>query len=364
MKSRYVQILAPLGGVIFATLVRHSLQPYIGPLFPFFSYFLVIIVCALYGGAIPGSIALFGGYLAGSYFFVSPETSIFPRTTMEWFGAAFYFVNGAVTVILAERQRLARLEARDHAARSEASERALQASIQEIEILNRRLQRAMSETHHRVKNNLQVISAMVDMQTMQESESVPKHELTMIANNIRGLAAIHDLLTEQSTSGGEVDYITVDQAFEKLIPMLQGIACGRPLLYNAGGIRMPSRQGAALIVAVNELVSNAVKHGAGAIEVGLVADDGTGRLTVSDSGRGFPTGFSPSDSGAGLNLVSQLIRWDLRGEIAYQNGLDGGANVVVTFPLAGHPEHELANNGVATKKVENEDSHLALARSF
>src|SRR5258708_31048914 len=203
-QSRSVQILAPLAGVAIATIIRFWFHPYVGQLFPFFSYFLVVILCALYGGAVPGAIALFSGYLAGTYYFVMPTGAFLPESPNDLFGTAFYFINGSVMIILAERQRTARIQAKEQAARSEASEHALQESIQEVEILNQRLQRAMSETHHRVKNNLQVISAMVDMQTMQEADTVPKHELTMIANHIRGLAAIHALLTQQSRTGGAV----------------------------------------------------------------------------------------------------------------------------------------------------------------
>src|SRR5437867_10471635 len=127
-QTRSVQVLAPLAGVLIATLIRFWFHPYLGPLFPFFSYFLVVILCALYGGVLPGAIALFAGYLAGSYFFVIPTGYLLPQSITDLFGTAFYFVNGSLMVILAERQRTARMEARDHAARSEASERALQES--------------------------------------------------------------------------------------------------------------------------------------------------------------------------------------------------------------------------------------------
>src|SRR3989442_5871643 len=138
-----VQILAPLAGVAIATLIRYWFQPYLGPLFPFFSYFLVVIVCALYWGVLPGAIALFAGYLAGTYFFVAPTISLLPEKITDLFGTAFYFLNGAATVILAEKQRTARLEAKEQAAWSEASEQKLQESLHEIEILNGRVQRAM-----------------------------------------------------------------------------------------------------------------------------------------------------------------------------------------------------------------------------
>jgi two-component sensor histidine kinase len=57
---------------------------------------------------------------------------------------------------------------------------------------------------------------------------------------------------------------------------------------------------------------------------------------VRDDGPGFPTGFDPaSDAHTGLDLISNLIGWDLGGQARYENHPQGGAQVVVTFPLAG-----------------------------
>ena len=53
-------------------------------------------------------------------------------------------------------------------------EAALQRNQAKIEDLNARLQRAMTETHHRVKNNLQVVAAMIDMQMMEYGDTIPR----------------------------------------------------------------------------------------------------------------------------------------------------------------------------------------------
>src|SRR5438128_1963476 len=68
-------------------------------------------------------------------------------------------------------------------------------SQRNVEGLNVRLQRAMQETHHRGKNNLQVISALVDTQILRSGDQVPVSELRRLTNHVRALANIHDLLT-------------------------------------------------------------------------------------------------------------------------------------------------------------------------
>src|SRR5262249_16595783 len=78
------------------------------------------------------------------------------------------------------------------------------ASQAQIEQLNARLQRSVRETHHRVKNNLQVISAMLDMQKMQYHDMVPVSEVERVCSHIRALATIHDLLTQQTRDETEV----------------------------------------------------------------------------------------------------------------------------------------------------------------
>jgi GAF domain-containing protein len=73
------------------------------------------------------------------------------------------------------------------------AEEALRRHQVEIETLNARLQRAMQETHHRVKNNLQVIAALVEMQGHGGSP-LGEPGIRRINTHIRALATIHDLL--------------------------------------------------------------------------------------------------------------------------------------------------------------------------
>jgi len=98
---------------------------------------------------------------------------------------------------------------------------------------------------------------------------------------------------------------------------------------------LPMNQSTALSLLVSELVSNAFKHGAGDLTVTLAHSERGGRLTVSDRGKGFPADFDARESAnTGLELIMSMARHDLRGDVQFTNRAEGGACVVVTFPLA------------------------------
>lgn len=206
--------------------------------------------------------------------------------------------------------------------------------LAEIETLNHRLRRAMQETHHRVKNNLQVIAAMVDLQVMEDHEQVPLSELRRLNMHIRALAAIHDLLTLDGKRDPLLGVMSAREGIEKTLAMLEAMSSGKRFVRHLQEIDVPLRQGASLAILVNELVMNAVKHGCNLVEVTLTCSEGRARLEVSDDGPGFPPGFDAATAAnTGLDLVENVARWDLGGETSYENRTAGGARVVVQFSL-------------------------------
>ena len=73
----------------------------------------------------------------------------------------------------------------------------------EIETLNARLQRSVQATHHRVKNNMQIMAALVDIQVDAGDTEVPVAVIMRIGQHARALAALHDLLTEETKTDAE-----------------------------------------------------------------------------------------------------------------------------------------------------------------
>lgn len=207
--------------------------------------------------------------------------------------------------------------------------------LQEIESLNMRLQRSIQATHHRVKNNLQIIAALVDIQTDSESSTVPLAAMTRIGQHTRSLAAIHDLLTQETKTDAETNTISARAIMEKLLPLLQATTGGKRLDYQVEDFPLPAKDVSSLTLLVTELISNAVKHGRSTIELRLRVQDSRASLEVCDDGPGFPVDFDwRRAANTGLYLIDSTCRHDLRGTISYENRPEGGASVIAHFPVS------------------------------
>jgi len=204
----------------------------------------------------------------------------------------------------------------------------------EIEELNAQLRRSMTETHHRVKNNLQIIAAMIDMQVLAGEQTLPTAEFVRLGQQVRTLAVVHDLLTAQAKRDGEAHSISARTMLEKLLVLLQSAAGERRIRATIEEAELSARQGTGLALLTNELVSNALKHGVGEVDVTFTAHDGRATLQVCDDGPGFPPDFDiASLETTGLGLVEGLSRRDLGGTARYENRPQGGAKVIITMPL-------------------------------
>lgn len=207
-------------------------------------------------------------------------------------------------------------------------------ATEQIEALNERLRGAMKETHHRVKNNLQLISSLVDMQVSEGKPSVSIEELKRLRTHINTLSKIHDLLTISARDGGETESLSTRAALLKLIDLVRETIGGRSLTYHFDDVSLATRQITSLTVIANEMLSNAFKHSRGDVEIRLEVEGDQVCLEVNDSGAGFPPDFDPvKEANTGIELIESLSRWDLRGETTYSNRPGGGAQVTVVFPV-------------------------------
>jgi len=208
----------------------------------------------------------------------------------------------------------------------------------EIETLNVRLQRSIQATHHRVKNNLQIISALVDIQIDDADSMVPVTVIARIGQHTRALAAIHDLLTEETKTNAETDFISSKAMMDKLMPLLQATIGSRQICSHTDDFPLSIRKGASLALLVSEVVSNAVKHARHDIEITLAVQEDRALLEVCDDGPGFPPDFDWREAAnTGLSLIDSTGRHDLHGIISYRNRPSGGASVTVDFPMLASP---------------------------
>lgn len=243
--------------------------------------------------------------------------------------------------IAALQQKASALEA--EIARRVEVEVELERKIQEVEDLNAHLKRAVLETHHRVKNNLQATAAMIEMQAMahRKANAVPVHELVRLQRHVHTLAVVHDLLTVEFKESDRVQYVSAKAALDRLLPLMAQSSSGLELSYEVEAVKIPSNMCIALSLVISELVGNALKHGRSKALVRFGAQGSTATLEVCDDGPGFPDGFDiQTSANTGLSLVDSLVSTDLQGNIFFARSDNDGGSVRVTFQI---PAQELVN---------------------
>lgn len=203
-----------------------------------------------------------------------------------------------------------------------------------IEELNTQLQDAMTEIHHRVKNNLQIIAALLDLQIMEheDAQALPLTEAQRLAEQIRTLSIVHDILTLQMRDDNPNAKISMQVLFDRLLPNLAKVAGHEAFDCRIGDVSVSIKQATSLALIAAELISNALKHGQGRVEVTLETEFQTNVLEVCDDGPGFPADFDPVKSAnTGLMLINNLVRHDLGGTVQFENAA-AGARVRISFP--------------------------------
>ncbi|HOP41058.1 MAG TPA: PAS domain S-box protein, partial [Geobacteraceae bacterium] len=208
------------------------------------------------------------------------------------------------------------------------AEERVQAALAEKEVL-------LKEVHHRVKNNLQIISSLLDLQSDYIHEGESRRYITESQDRIRSMALVH----EQLYKSDDLSLIDFARYVNDLVTHL-----GNSLLGNRGSVatevdvrnvELGIDEAIPCGLIINELVSNALEHafsdgGTGIIRIcGTMDEEGNVRLSVSDNGKGFPPGFDFSASESlGLQIVS-LLAHQLFGTIEIQG--DAGVSATLLF---------------------------------
>ena len=210
------------------------------------------------------------------------------------------------------------------------------------EILNMRLHRAMQESHHRIKNNLQVVSALVELQMDDVGTPEAGAHLKRINQHINVLAAIHDLLTQQVMINAGGDYLSTQVMLGKLLPMLEATSGGRSIKREIADFLLPTEKAGALSLLVSECISNAVKHSKGDVQVTLRVEGERACLEICDDGSGFAPDFDwQAAAHTGLALIDSTARHDLRGSVRFDNHAGGGGRITIYFPVPVLPKSDI-----------------------
>jgi len=204
------------------------------------------------------------------------------------------------------------------------------------------------EIHHRVKNNLQTIAALLRLQMRRLDSREARDALEESERRIRLIAIVHETLSRDAS-----DVVSFGEIVRPLVRIVEETVSTdeQRLKFEVEGDAgdVVGEVATPLAVILNELMQNAVDHAfpraegetiEGNIEVRLDRVGDTISVVVRDDGVGLPEGFSLERSqGLGLSIVHALVTSELRGTIEMRN--HGGTEVVLEVPVMPVPTVEL-----------------------
>src|SRR5450759_4476402 len=207
----------------------------------------------------------------------------------------------------------------------------IKASLKERETL-------LKEIHHRVKNNMQVVSSLLSLQAAQATEPETIEILDESQRQIRSMALIHEKLY-RSDSLAEIDFGDyVKSLVDDLLQMYNVPGGAITIAVDIENVQLGVDTAIPCGLIINELVSNSLKYAfpdgrTGDVTVALQRANGVHTLTVADDGVGFPADldFRATDS-LGMQLVTALVN-QLEGTITLDR--TKGTTFIITFKSEG-----------------------------
>jgi PAS domain S-box-containing protein len=214
-------------------------------------------------------------------------------------------------------------------------EQALESALASREVL-------LKEIHHRVKNNLQVVSSLLNIQETAIADEASRKVFVECQTQIQTMSMVHEVLYRSSSFEG----VEMQSYFDKLVDylgsvyesILKGISCE----VEAQGVSLDLDDAIPVALIVNELVSNCMKHAfpdgrQGRIFVSMREDSGAILLSVEDDGVGLASEAEqtpPAEGGIGTELV-QALSDQLHGSLERGSPPSGhGSRVSVRFGKA------------------------------
>ncbi len=208
-------------------------------------------------------------------------------------------------------------------------EQKLRAGLAEKEVL-------LQEIHHRVKNNMQVISSLLQIQGNRIQDPEARDVFNEARDRVKAMALIHESLYQSA----DMAKIALGDYLDRLAGYLFRVHGSRAqhvkLKLRADKVFVSLDHAVPCALVMSELISNALKH---AFHEGRQGDlnirvtdlgDGDIRIRVADNGMGLPEGFNLSRTeGLGLQLVIDIVEDQLDGSLEIIS--DGGAIFIVTF---------------------------------
>jgi PAS domain S-box-containing protein len=210
------------------------------------------------------------------------------------------------------------------------TERKMMDSLFEKEIL-------IKEIHHRVKNNMQIISSLLSLQSMYVCDSRDLELFRDCCNRVRSMALVHEMLY-QSDDLAYIDFKAyIVKMAKQLFAEMNKTDDSIQFVSDIGDIRLDINSAIPCALIINELLTNSLKYAfPGGMEGRITLDfkkkpGGSNTLVVADNGIGLPEGIDAGDCKTlGLQLVNELVK-QLRGTLSVESGR--GTRFTITFSI-------------------------------
>jgi two-component sensor histidine kinase len=190
------------------------------------------------------------------------------------------------------------------------------------------------EIHHRVKNNLQTVAALLRLQARRMAVPQARLALEEAVRRVGSIAIVHETLSQAFD-----EQVAFDAVADRLTQMVTEVAADGVVTGSREGSfgLLPAEAATPLAMVLTELLQNAVEHGfagrSGHITVRVSRLAGRLEVTVDDDGVGLPEGFDPEASGnLGLSIVRTLVESELGGMLRMGTRASGGTRVDLDLP--------------------------------
>ncbi len=210
---------------------------------------------------------------------------------------------------------------------------------QEIDQLQNQLREKdamITEIHHRIKNNLQVLSSLVERESFEIEDNSIKKVLTDILMRVRSMAKLHEMLSRKEITD-QIELGTyIEQLTDKIEQMMDTMQVNASIRLKIQPILLESERALLCGLILNELLLNIYKHAFTGIEekgeiiIELAEDSELIYLNVSDNGIGLPEDFDYEDKKSlGLWIVDMMLR-KLKGELSIES--EAGTRFSIKIP--------------------------------
>ncbi len=196
------------------------------------------------------------------------------------------------------------------------------------------------EMHHRIKNNLQTVAMLMQMQMAEADRLDTREVLQANINRIQSIAAVHEALSEKGFKLVDVREV-IQRISRSTAALLASPERFLDIQIQGEALLLPSRAATSLTLVVNELLQNALEHGfvgrrSGRVVINFGRSPEEIVVLVQDDGVGLPPDYR---RGLGLEIAESLVQDDLRGRIKF-TPLPQGTEISIRLPRSLEQEIE------------------------